>query len=58
MLKQGWKQDSATLERPAGTLVFRKKEGVVTVVYVDTGLDDANVTISAVAADLEPAGAE
>ena len=54
LLKQGWKENTATLEQIAGTVVLSKKAGViVTIVYFDTGPDLAEVTISTVGAQLE-----
>lgn len=55
--KAGWKGD-AKLTPLAGAVVLTKKTGVVaTIVYADTGFDDASVTITAVGAEVEkPAG--
>jgi hypothetical protein len=54
LLKKGWKANTASLDSLAGTVVLTKKVGVsLTIVYVDTGLQDAEVTISTFGAEIE-----
>jgi hypothetical protein len=55
---QGWKEDSSTLEPLAGTVVLRKKSATLTILYVDTGLDAAEVTLSTIDADIEASDAK
>jgi hypothetical protein len=50
----GWKEDVASLERMAGTLLFSKEGGPsVTVTYSDTGFMPTEVSLSAMRTELE-----
>ena len=51
----GWKQDVASLERMAGTLLFSKEDQSVTISYSDTGFMPSEVSVSAMRAELEAA---
>ena len=52
----GWKEDVASLERMAGTLLFSKGDGQsVTITYSDTGFMPSEVSVSAMRAELEAA---
>jgi hypothetical protein len=52
----GWKEDVASLERMAGTLLFSKGEGQsVNITYSDTGFMPTEVSVSAMRAELEAA---
>ena len=52
----GWKEDVASLERMAGTLLLSKEGGPsVTITYSDTGFMPSEVSISAMRAELEAA---
>jgi hypothetical protein len=52
----GWKEDVASLERMAGTLLFSKENGQsVTITYSDTGFMPTEVSLSAMRAELEAA---
>jgi hypothetical protein len=54
LLKIGWKQEAASLQSMAGTAMLGKKGGgSLTIVFVDTGLQDAEVTISTIGAEFE-----
>ena len=44
--KKGWKETEATLENMAGSMIFTKEEQILSVVYVDTGIMPAEITIS------------
>jgi len=50
----GWKEDVASLERMAGTLLFSKENGQsVNITYSDTGFLPSEVSLSAMRAELE-----
>lgn len=50
----GWKEDVASLERMAGTLLFSKENGQsVNITYSDTGFMPSEVSLSAMRAELE-----
>ena len=52
----GWKEDVASLERMAGTLLLSKEGGPsVTITYSDTGFMPSEVSLSAMRAELEAA---
>ena len=52
----GWKEDVASLERMAGTLLFSKGDGQsVNITYSDTGFMPSEVSVSAMRAELEAA---
>jgi len=52
----GWKEDVASLERMAGTLLFSKGDGQsVNITYSDTGFMPSEVSLSAMRAELEAA---
>jgi hypothetical protein len=52
----GWKEDVASLERMAGTLLLSKENGPsVTITYSDTGFMPSEVSVSAMRAELEAA---
>jgi len=52
----GWKEDVASLERMAGTLIFSKGDGQsVNITYSDTGFMPTEVSLSAMRAELEAA---
>ena len=52
----GWKEDVASLERMAGTLLFSKEDGQsVNITYTDTGFMPTEVSVSAMRAELEAA---
>jgi hypothetical protein len=52
--KAGWKEkDDATVEDMAGTIAFTRDNQDLTILYVDTGLMPAEITISATGVDLE-----
>ena len=51
----GWKEDVASLERVAGTLLFSKDGQSVTITYSDTGFMPTEVSLSAMRAELEAA---
>jgi hypothetical protein len=52
----GWKEDVASLERMAGTLLFSKENGQsVNITYSDTGFMPTEVSVSAMRAELEAA---
>lgn len=52
----GWKEDVASLERMAGTLLLSKENGpCVTITYSDTGFMPSEVSVSAMRAELEAA---
>ena len=52
----GWKEDVASLERMAGTLLFSKEGGPsMTITYSDTGFMPSEVSLSAMRAELEAA---
>jgi hypothetical protein len=52
----GWKEDVASLERMAGTLLLSKGGGQsVTITYSDTGFMPSEVSVSAMRAELEAA---
>ena len=51
----GWKEDVASLERMAGTLLFSKDGQSVNITYSDTGFMPSEVSLSAMRADLEAA---
>lgn len=52
----GWKEDVASLERMAGTLLFSKEDGQsVTITYSDTGFMPSEVSVSTMRAELEAA---
>ena len=52
----GWKEDVASLEKMAGTLLFSKEGGPsVTITYSDTGFMPSEVSVSAMRAELEAA---
>ncbi len=49
----GWKEDLAALDPMAGAISFSKETQEVTIHYTDTGIMPAEITISAMRADLE-----
>jgi len=49
----GWKEETATLQPMLRNLSFKKDRGSLSVIYVDTGLLPAEITISAVGAAIE-----
>jgi hypothetical protein len=51
----GWKEQRVSLQPMAGTLSFTKGPGNLTIIYVDTGLMLAEVTISAIGVTFERA---
>ena len=52
----GWKEDHASMEKMAGTLLFSKESGgSVNVTYSDTGFMPTEVSVSAFRAELEAA---
>ena len=51
----GWKEDVASLEGMAGTLLLSKGDQSVTITYSDTGFMPTEVSISAMRAELEAA---
>jgi len=52
----GWKEDHATMEKMAGTLLFSKEGGgSINVTYSDTGFMPTEVSVSAFRAELEAA---
>ena len=51
----GWKEDVASLERMAGTLLLSKEDQSVTITYSDTGFLPSEVSVSAMRAELEAA---
>ena len=52
----GWKEDVASLERMAGTVLLSKEGGQsVTITYSDTGFMPSEVSVSAMRAELEAA---
>ena len=52
----GWKEDVASLERMAGTLLFSKENGQsVNITYSDTGFMPTEINLSAFRAELEAA---
>jgi len=53
--KDGWKEELATLEDMAGSISFEKDNQNVSVIYSDTGILPAEVTVSARGVELERA---
>jgi hypothetical protein len=51
----GWKENVASLERMAGTLLLSKEDQSVTITYSDTGFIPSEVSLSAMRAELEAA---
>ena len=51
----GWKEDVAVMEAMAGALSLSKEKTSLTIHYTDTGFTPAEVSISAMGAELEPA---
>jgi hypothetical protein len=52
----GWKEDVASLERMAGTLLFSKENGQnVNITYSDTGFMPTEVSVSAMRVEFEAA---
>src|SRR5262249_61505946 len=52
----GWKEDVASLERMAGTLLLSKENGQsVTITYSDTGFMPSEVSVSAMRVEFEAA---
>jgi hypothetical protein len=51
----GWKEDVASLERMAGTLLFSKDGQSVNITYSDTGFMPTEVSLSAMRAEFEAA---
>lgn len=49
----GWKEDLATLEPMAGALSFSKEKQSLTINYTDTGVMPAEISLSAMSAELE-----
>lgn len=49
----GWKEDIATLNGMAGALSFSKEKQSLTINYTDTGIMPAEITLSAIGAELE-----
>jgi hypothetical protein len=59
LIGKGWKPDKGSMEQLTGSVIMNKKAGVsLTIIYVDTGLDDASVTISAFGAQINVPGAK
>ena len=54
----GWKEDMAMLQGMAGALSFSREKQSLTVHYSDTGFTPAEVSLSAVGAELELSGGE
>lgn len=52
-VKDGWKEEVVVLESVAGSLSFTRSEHRLTVIYTDTGLLPAEVTIHATGVELE-----
>jgi hypothetical protein len=52
-VKDGWKEEAATLHAMAGSLSFAKGDHSLTVIYADTGYLPAEVTIHAAGVELE-----
>jgi hypothetical protein len=54
LLKNGWKGTAKPSEPMAGSVIVTKRQGTtVTIVYIDTGLEDAEIVISAIGIDFE-----
>lgn len=54
LLKHGWKTSTESLEPIAGTVVLKKKSDlIVTITYVDAGVEDAQVTISTFGVEID-----
>jgi hypothetical protein len=54
LLSKGWKAETTSLEQLTGNVRLNKKAGVILmIIYVDTGLEDAAVTISAFGARID-----
>jgi hypothetical protein len=51
----GWKEDVASLERMAGTLLLSKEDQSVTITYSDTGFLPSEVSVSAMRVEFEAA---
>src|ERR1017187_2553889 len=49
----GWKEDLATLNAMAGALSFSKEKQSLTISYTDTGMMPAEISLSAMGAELE-----
>ena len=49
----GWKEDLATLDAMAGALSFSKEKQSLTINYTDTGVMPAEISLSAMGAELE-----
>jgi len=59
LVKDGWKGKAPRFDSLSGTASLSKKAGAsLVMVYIDTGLDDADVTISAFGADIVEAKAK
>ena len=54
----GWKEDVAAMESMAGAVSLSKDKESLTIHYTDTGFMPAEVTISAIGVELEPAEAK
>jgi hypothetical protein len=53
LVAKGWTADkSASLDQPGGSVILKNKDANLTVVYIDTGFDDAQVDITAFGATL------
>jgi hypothetical protein len=52
--RDGWKEKLATLNDQAGTIAFDKGEQSLTLLYTDTGVIPAEVSISVIRAELAP----
>jgi hypothetical protein len=53
----GWKEDVATLDGMAGAISLSKEKQSLTINYTDTGMTPAEITISAMGAELEASSA-
>jgi hypothetical protein len=51
--EDGWKEDFASLDQQAGSIIFKKGEQQVSVNYIDTGFLPAEITISSMGVELE-----
>lgn len=59
LLKNGWKGAAKALEPLGGSVIVSKKLGItLAIVYIDTGLGDAEIMISAIGAEIEEPGAK
>jgi hypothetical protein len=49
----GWKEDVASLTAMTGTVLFSKEKQSLTLTYTDTGMMPAEISLSAMRAELE-----